>query len=322
LATINVKPAGRAHKKSRLFLRNNLAGYLFISPWLLGFAVLTAGPALFSLVLSFTSYDYLSPIKWVGAANFVKIFTGKDLYFWNSVVVTFKYVFVRQPVFLLIALVVALLINSIRRGVGLFRTLMYLPAILGGGVAVSVMWRMVFETDGFVNTVLKTIGLPAVKWLSDPNIALWTIILASLPTFGGAMIIFIAGLKGIPESLYESATIDGANGLQKAWYITLPMLTPVIFFNAVMGIINGMQTFTGPFVMTNGGPLKATSFYMINLYDQAFQYHHAGYASALAWILFVIILAFTLLIFKSSSLWVYYEESASASGKAKKGRRK
>lgn len=321
MTTVISKLTGRTKSRRSIARRNNLAGYLFISPWLIGFIGLTAGPALFSLVLSFTSYDYMSLIKWVGAANFIKIFSGGDYYFWNSVVVTFKYVFIRQPIFLLIALAVALLINSLRRGVGFFRTLMYLPAILGGGVAVSVMWRMIFEPDGFVNTLLKTIGLPTVQWLSDPNLALWTVMLASLPTFGGAMIIFIAGLKGIPDSLYESATIDGANGFQKVRFITLPMLTPVIFFNAVMGIINGMQTFTGPFVMTNGGPLKATSFYMINLYEQAFQFHHAGYSSALAWILFVIILAFTLLIFRSSSLWVYYEENAAASGKAKKGGR-
>lgn len=318
MSTVLEKARAKPHRKNRMERMNNLSGFLFISPWLIGFICMTIGPALFSLALAFTDYDYLSPIKWVGLKNFITLFSGKDYYFWNSIRVTFQYVFIRQPLMILIALTVAVLINNLTRNAGIFRTLMYIPAIVGGGVAVSVMWRMIFEVNGFANTVLQTLGLDPVKWLNDPNLALWTVMLASLNTFGGMMIIFVAGLKGIPESLYESATIDGANGFQKAWFITLPMLTPVIFFNAVMGLINGMQTFTGPFVMTNGGPLRATSFYMINLYDQAFRFHHAGYASALAWILFVIILAFTLVIFKSSDLWVFYETSVSAQKKRRK----
>jgi multiple sugar transport system permease protein len=309
------KSARPARARFPRSLRENIEGYLFISPWLFGFFFFVVGTSLLSAVLSFTNYDYLSPARWVGLANYTRIFTGQDPNFWGSVLVTFKYVFIREPLKIAIAFMLALFLGSLTRAVSFFRTLLYLPSIFGSGVAISIMWRMIFESNGLVNKLLGALGIAGVGWLSDPNIAFWTITLASLFSFGGTMLIFLAGLKGIPESLYEAATIDGAGSVRKMLHITIPMITPVIFFNVVMGIIYGFQTFTGPFVITNGGPMKATSFYMINLYENAFRFHHAGYASALAWILFVIILAFTLLVFKSSELWVFSESASPAAGR-------
>lgn len=316
IASGNLKKRQKKHGLS-WEARDTIAGYLFISPWLINFLVFILGTSLLSLVLSFTSYDYMSKIKWIGLDNFEKIFSGKDPYFWNSVIITLKYVFIKEPIRIAIALFIAILLNSIVKAVAFFRTLMYLPAIFGSGVAISVMWRMIFEKDGLVNKLLAMVGLQSVGWLSDPNIALWTIMITSLFGFGGTMLIFLAGLKGVPESYYESATIDGAGSIRKFLSITLPLITPALFFNIIMGIIGSFQTFTGPYVMTNGGPLRATSFYMLNLYDHAFKYHHAGYASALAWILFVIILFFSFIVFKTSDLWVYYEGNLETSKKDK-----
>jgi multiple sugar transport system permease protein len=197
----------------------------------------------------------------------------------------------------------------LKRNAGFFRTLFYLPTITGAGVALAVMWKALLSSEGLFNVLLNAIGLPSVPWLSDPNMAFNSLVMTSLYSFGGIMIIFLAGLKNIPESLYESATIDGAGSFKKLTFITIPMLSPVIFFNVIMGIINGFQTFTNGYIITLGGPLKATLFFMINLYRQAFEYHHAGYASALAWALFVIILFFTLIVFRTSDVWVYYEAS-------------
>ena len=309
--------AGRINRINKIRFLNNLSGYLFVSPWLIGFLIFTVGPMLISLFLAFTEFDYIRPLKWVNMENFRDIFT-KDYFFWNSVAVTFKYVLIREPLKILIALFVALLLNSITRASGLFRTLLYMPTIIGSGVAVSVMWRKVMDSEGMLNTLLRMIGLSPVRWLNNPDTALYSLILVNLFTFGGAMLIFLAGLKAIPESLYESAIIDGAGTVVKFTSITLPMLSPVIFFNVIMGIIYGFQTFTSAFIMTQGGPAQATSFYMLNLYSQAFQYGRAGYASALAWILFIIILIFTILIFKTSDIWVFYESNMKSVKKMKK----
>lgn len=277
---------------------------------------------LVSLVLTLADYNFITEIKWVGFANFIKIFTD-DYFFWQSIKVTFTYVLIREPLKIIIALVVALLLNRLKTQVGFFRTLYYAPAIVGSGVALAVMWKAILSADGLMNQLLGMLGIPAVKWLTDPNIALYSLILTSLYGYAGAMLIFLSGLKSIPETLYEAARIDGANAWTRFFRITLPMLSPVVFFNAVMGIINGFQTFTNGYIITNkGGPIGSTMFYMINLYQNAFVYHKAGYASALAWILFIIILTFTVLVFRSSDLWVFYESNVKESRKparAKKG---
>lgn len=322
MQTSTIKPINRSKK---LVLsrnaRTNLAGYLFISPWILGFLIFTAGPMLVSLVLTISDFNYLTEIKWVGLKNFKKILFD-DYFFWQSVKVTFKYVFIREPLKIIVALAVALLLNQLKRHTDFFRTLFYAPAIVGTGVAVAIMWRAILSYDGLINQLLGMLGIEPVKWLTDPRIALYSLIIASLYGFPGAMIIFLAGLKDIPTSMYEAAKIDGAGSVSRFLNITLPLLSPVVFFNAIMGIINGFQTFTSGYVITDkGGPVGSTMFYMINLYQNAFVYHKAGYASALAWILFVIILLFTVLVFRSSDLWVFYESSVKDTSKKERKRK-
>lgn len=296
----------------------NFTGYLFILPWLFGFFAFTIGPMIYSVYLSLTSFNYFGTPKFIGMQNYVSMFNGSDFDFYQSLIVTFKYVFIRQPIIITLALGIALMLNRLQKHAGFYRTLFYLPTITGTGVALAVMWKAILSNDGLFNSILNSLGLPSVPWLSDPGTAFYSLVLTSLYAFGGTMIIFLAGLKNIPESLYESATIDGAGPIRKFFAITVPMLSPVIFFNVIMGIINGFQTFTNGFVITLGGPLKATLFFMINLYRQGFQFHHAGYASALAWVLFVIILLFTLAVFKSSDFWVYYEASVKSRERKRK----
>lgn len=290
-------------------VKNNISGYLFILPWLFGFFCFTIYPMIYSIYLSFTKFDYFGKPEFIGLDNYKHMFGGEDFDFYQSLFVTFKYVLIRQPVIIIFSLAIAMLLNILKRYSGFFRTLIYLPTITGSGIALAVLWRAILQPEGLFNTILNMIGLPSVPWLSDPNMAFYSLVITSLYGFGGTMIIFLAGLKNIPESLYEAATIDGAGAFSKFVSITVPMLSPVIFFNVVMGIIGGFQAFTSGYVITQGGPLKATLFFMINLYKQGFVYHKAGYASALAWILFVIILFFTLILFKSSDVWVYYESN-------------
>jgi len=303
--TIVTKPIPRRMKLSR-DARTNLAGYMFILPWIIGFILLTLGPMIFSAVLSFFDYGYITDMKFLGFDNYKNLFT-KDYFFKDILVVTFKYVLIRQPLLLTIALLFAMGLNKLVRFSDFYRILLYVPSIIGGGVAVAVMWKLFLKYDGIANNILAIVGLGPIKFLSDPSIALFSLMFTSLWAYPGAMIIFLAGLKNIPETFYEAASIDGAGAFRKFLNITVPMLSPVIFFQLVMGIIGGFQTFTSAMIMTNGGPAGATTFYMLHLYRTAFEYHKAGYASAMAWILFFIIMIFTLVIFKTSSLWVFYE---------------
>lgn len=280
--------------------------YLLISPWLLGFFIWTAGPMAYSFYLSLTSWDLFTEPEWRGLNNYVDIFTDNPD-FWQSLKVTAIYSFVSVPLSLGGALALALLLNSKVRGIAFFRTIFYLPSVLPG-IAVAVLWIWVFNPSyGILNIVLALMNIDGPKWLGDPNWALPALILMSLWSLGGSMIIFLAGLKGISQTLYEAAELDGASKWQQLRNITLPQLTPTIFFNLVMSIIGSLQVFTQAYAMTEGGPQKSTLFYMFYLYDMAFVKFRMGYASALAWILFIIILVFTLLVIRSSSLWVYYE---------------
>ncbi len=228
---------------------------------------------------------------------------------WNSVVVTFKWVFIREPIFLVIGLAAALLVNRKVRGVGIYRTLFYVPSLLAGTVSTAVMFKMLLAKEGQLNRLLSLVGIPSVAWFQDPRTAFGALVVTSFISFGGPMVIFLAGLKNIPEVYYEAATIDGANAWQKFVRITIPMLSPVLFFQAIMGAIWAFQSFTVAFVISagGGGPAGKTMFYLLNLYRNAFKYYRAGYASALAWGLFLIILVFTMLVFRSSNLWVFYE---------------
>jgi len=285
--------------------REALAGYLFVAPLLLGLLAFTLGPILQSLYISFTRYDIFTPSTFVGLRNYKALLA--DRLFWQSLKITTIYAVVSVPLQLSLGLAVALLMNAKVRGITLFRTIYYLPAVVSG-VAVSLLWVWIFNPSyGLANVALKAVGLPPQRWLADPATALPSLIFMSLWGIGGGMVIYLAGLQGVPEHLYESASLDGANALQQFRHVTLPMLTPVIFYNLVMGLIGSFQTFTQAFVMTSGGPANATLFYVLYLFRQAFSYFHMGYASAMAWVLFSIILVLTLLVFKSSALWVYTE---------------
>lgn len=283
--------------------------YLCISPWLIGFFIWTAGPMIYSFYLSLTTWDLFTAPQWVGLYNYQDLFTDNPD-FWQSLKVTAIYSFVSVPLSLVVALALALLLNSKVRGIAFFRTIFYLPSVLPA-IAVAVLWIWVFNPSyGILNILLALVGIEGPKWLGDPNWALPALILMSLWSLGGSMIIFLAGLKGISSTLYEAAELDGANKAQQLLSITIPQLTPTIFFNLVMSIIGSFQVFTQAYAMTEGGPQKSTLFYMYYLFDMAFIKFRMGYASALAWVLFIIILVFTLLVIRSSSLWVYYESEA------------
>lgn len=259
-----------------------------------------------SIVFSFTDYDYFKPLNFIGLENYRQIIFHDDL-FHKSLTVTLRYVMSYVPLRVGLALLVAVLLNQEIRGMSFYRTIYYMPSILGSGVAVSVMWRVLLSRDGAFNAVLSIFGIEGPNWLANPRTASFAIVIMSCWAFGSAMVIFLAGLKGIPKELYEAAAVDGATPIRQFFSITLPLLSPVIFFNVVMSIINSFQVFTQAFIMTNGGPLNSTRFYVLYLYQNAFQYFRMGYASALAWILFCIILIFTLLVFKSSAFWVHYQ---------------
>lgn len=298
--------SGKKVNRLRLKAKENRLGYVFIAPWLVGFILLHIGPMLMSFVFSFTSYDCFSPLKFIGLDNYVTMLRQDDA-FKNALLVTFKYVLLYVPLRVVFALAIAMLLNRKIRGISLYRTIYYMPSILGGGVAVSVMWKMILSKDGAINALIAALGLEGPNWLADPKTALFSIVIMSCWAFGSAMVIFLAGLKGIPNELYEASSVDGASTIRQFLSITLPLLSPVIFFNVVMSLIDGFQVFTQAFIMTSGGPLNSTKFYVLYLYQNAFQYFRMGYASALAWVLFIIIMGFTLLIFRTSTFWVHYQ---------------
>lgn len=285
---------------------SNVSGYLFISPFLIGFFVLTLYPLLQSLYFSFTDYSLLAPGKWVGTDNYVKMFTT-DPNFIKSLGITLTYVIFAVPSKLLFALLVAMALNKNIRGMSFYRTMFYFPSLIGGSIAVSVLWKNIFGSDGFISQLLTLVGLENISMVSDPSTALSTLVLLQAWQFGSAMIIFLAGLKQIPRELYESSSVDGANKVRQFFSITLPMLSPVILFNLILGLIGSFQMFTQAFVITKGGPLKATYMYALYLYEKAFGAYQMGYASALAWVLLAIIGIATLVNFVISKYWVFYE---------------
>lgn len=286
--------------------RKNLVGYLFISPWLLGFLVFTAYPFLRSIYLSFTRYNIVTPPKWVGLANYEMLLTQDDL-FWKSALVTIKYAAFAVPIMIVAGVSLALLLNANVRGIAVFRTIFYLPSIVPI-VASSVLFIWLLNPNiGLVNRILGVFGITGPAWLNTAPWAFWSLVMMALWGVGGSMVIYLAGLKDIPRYLYEAATLDGASAWQKLRHVTLPMLTPVIFFNLVMGIIGAFQTFTQAFVMTpNGGPEDSTYFYALYLYKRAWVYLDMGYASAMAWMLFLVIVVLTLLVFRTQRRWVHY----------------
>ena len=282
------------------------AGVLHILPWILGILLLKLFPFGLSLFLSFTRYDLMSPPEFIGISNYLEMF--KDELFIKSLGNTIRYVIITVPLKLAFALFVASLLNFKIKGVGFFRTAYYLPSILGGSVAISVLWRFLFADNGLVNMLLKILHIPTISWMGDQKYALLTIGLLSVWQFGSSMVIFLAALKNIPNTLYEAARIDGASKIRMFFSITFPLLTPVIFFNFIMQMLNAFQEFNAPYIITKGGPLNSTYLYSLLIYDNSFRYFNMGYASALAWFFFIIIMLCTAIVFKTQKYWVYYED--------------
>lgn len=295
-------------KKQHDFKVNNLAGYLFISPWLIGFMLFTLIPMVMSFGLAFTDYDILAAgdTQFIGVDNFVRMFTA-DRRYGSSLTATAKYVVAAVPLRLAIALGVAMLLNTKRRGVYFYRAAYYLPSIIGGSVAVAVMWRQMFGAEGLVNAFLSLFGIESIRWLGRPDTAIWTLIILAMWQFGSPMLIFLAGLRQIPNEYYEAAEIDGANAWRKFLRITLPLLSPIIFFNLVLQTISLFRAFTPAYIITEGDPLDTTLFYALYLFNRAFETFQMGYAAAMAWVLLAIIAILTGVNFLMSRLWVYYE---------------
>lgn len=311
---------------ARFFKRNGSA-YLFLLPWLVGFLVLTVYPMIYSLWLGFTNYDFTQPnsTEWIGFGNYVKMFgpifgiseftasNGEvmrvDPYYLKALGVTFGYVFTSVPLKLIIALAVAMLLNQKLRGLSFYRAIYYIPTLLGGSVAIAVLWRKLFEKEGLVNLFLGAFGATDLpSWITNPEFSLWTLVLLSVWQFGSSMIIFLAGLKQIPQEYYEAASVDGATKVRQFFAITIPLLSPVILFNLIMQMIGAFQAFTQAYIIGGGrgGVLNSTLFYSLHLYIQGWMYHEMGYASAMAWVLLLIIGVLTALVFRSSRLWVSY----------------
>jgi len=309
--TIAVQASGRAEraKRGRRVTSSTLSGYLFLTPWLIGFIGLTAGPILVSLYLSFTDFDLLQDPRWIGAANYVRIATA-DPKFLSSMKVTFLFVLFAVPLKLAFALAVAMVLNKGIAGLPVYRALFYLPSLLGASVAIAVLWRQLFAGNGLVNQFLALFGIHGPSWISNPDYALSTLVVLSVWQFGSPMIIFLAGLRQIPRDLYEASAIDGAKRWHQFWRITLPLLTPVVFFNAVIQTIEAFKAFTPAFIISEGtgGPIDSTLFYTLYLYQEAFSNFRMGYASALAWVLVVIIALFTAFSFLSARYWVHYDD--------------
>ncbi|POP46292.1 sugar ABC transporter permease [Superficieibacter electus] len=291
---------------------NRLLGLAWISPYIIGLLIFTAFPFFASFALSFTEYDLMSPPQFNGIENYRYMFND-DALFWKSLGVTFAYVFITIPLKLAFALGIAFVLNFKLRGIGFFRTAYYIPSILGSSVAIAVLWRALFSVDGLLNSILAVFGIEAINWLGEPPLALLSVTLLQVWQFGSAMVIFLAALQNVPQSQYEAALIDGATRWQMFTKVTIPLITPVIFFNFIMQTTGSFQEFTAPFVITGGGPTYYTYLFSLYIYDTAFKYFDMGYGSALAWILFLVVALFATVAFKTSKYWVFY--SADKGGK-------
>lgn len=303
----NVKTSTKVKRKSIYKRKDNIMGYLLLSPWLFGFLAMWLIPSLISIYYSMTDFNLLNTPSFIGVDNYIRAFTQDDS-FVQALKVTFLYVIVLVPLRLIFALFVAMLLNTKHKGLGLYRTFYYIPSIIGGSIAVSIVWKQIFGNQGVIMSLLSLIGIEQQNSLiGNPKTALATIILMGVWQFGSSMLIFLSALKQIPSSLYESAEVDGAKRRTIFFKITLPMLTPTIFFNLIMQIVNGFRVFTESYIITDGGPMDSTLSYVLYLYRRAFTYFDMGYSCALAWILVAIIAVFTIILFKTQNRWVYYE---------------
>lgn len=281
-------------------------GLVYILPWLIGMVFLTLYPFINALVISFTDYNLVREPNFIGLANYTKLFQDED--FLGTLTATLKYTVITVPLQLAFALFIAYILNFKLKGINFFRTAYYIPSLLGGNVAVAVLWRFLFQQDGLINRIIGVVGIPPVAWLSSPGGAMSVIIILKVWQFGSAMLIFLAALKDVPQDLYEAASVDGSTKLHSFIHITMPLITPTIFFNLVMQLVNAFQEFNGPYLVTGKGPLNATYLTSMYIYDNAFKYFNMGYASAASWILFLIIVAVTLILFATQDKWVYYSD--------------
>lgn len=282
-------------------------GWLFAAPAILGFVIFVLGPMSASLWFSLTDYKVASQANFIGLDNYVHLFDGTDQFFYKSLGVTFYYVFLSVPLQIIVAFFLAILLNQKVKGLAFFRTVFYLPTIVPL-IASSMIWMWLFDPDlGLLNVVLRALHLPESQWIYSEGSVVPTLVLMSLWTVGGTMIIFLAGLQDIPRHYYEAIEIDGGNALHKLMYITIPLTSPTIFFNTIMGFIGGFQVFVQPYVMTQGGPNNSSLFYTFYLFREAFTFSNMGYACAIAWVLFIVVLVFTAFLFKTARKWVYYE---------------
>lgn len=288
-------------------MKREYQAYLYILPWILGFAILQLYPFVSSFIYSFTDYTVGAKATFQGLANYKKLFT-QDKEFWNSLKVTILFALYTVPGKLIMALAVAMFLNRDLKGINLIRTLYYIPSLFGGSVAVALLWRLMFLDNGMINAILSALHLPVIQWLGDTRYALRTICMLEIWQFGSSMVMFLAALKQVPRSLYEAAEIDGAGKVTRFFHITLPQISPIIFFNLINQTIQALQNFTSAQVITEGGPLKSTYVLGLKLYKEGFSYFKMGYASAISWVVFAAIMIFTLAIFASSKLWVHYAD--------------
>lgn len=288
-------------------LEQGYMGFVLILPWLIGFCIFKLYPFVSSLVYSFTDYDLFKGVQnVVGFQNYIDAFTkAKNI---KALKVTFTYAFMTVPLKLIFALFIAYILNFKIKGVGLFRTAYYVPSILGGSVAIAVLWKALFKNDGVVNTILTMLGFESINFLADKNWALFIICLLRVWQFGSAMVLFLAALKGVPEDLYEAASIDGATKGRQFLSITIPLISPVIFYNLVTQLVQAFQEFNGPYIITNGGPRNATTLISVIVYNTAFKDYKVGMSSAMAWVMFVIVMILTIIAFVSQKKWVYYSD--------------
>lgn len=288
---------------------NTWAAYGFLAPWLIGLLLFTIGPIIVSFGLAFTRYDLVSAPVWIGLENF-RVMLFEDTRFWRSVRATLVYVGWSVPAILIASLAVAMLLNRGSRAMPVYRVLIYLPSLMGTSVAVAILWRQVFGREGLFNAFLETLGISANSWIGSPSTAIYTLVALSVWGFGSTMVIFLAGLRQIPQSHYDAAAIDGAGPVSTFFHITLPALSPVVFFNTIMVVVHSFQAFTPAYVVSqgSGGPADSTLLYALYLYDRGFRQFDMGYASAMAWLLLIVLAAFTALFFASSRFWVHYGE--------------
>lgn len=299
-------PRLRGYADLKPSTRNNIAGYMFIGLYIIGLLWFTMYPFVSSIYYSMTDYNTLKGGKFIGFDNFIEMFT-EDRRFWKSFWVTLKYSVVSVPLKLASSLLVAVVLSKKTKLTNFYRAAFYVPSLVGGGVAMSLVWKRLWATEGVVNHLLEIVGIPGNDWLTDPNTALWILMLMSLWSFGSQMIIFLAAIKNVPKDLYEAATLDGASKTQQFFKITLPMITSSLFFNLINGVIGALQSFNSAYLISGGAPLNSTLFYGLHQFNKGFGQHEMGYASAMGWFLMVVIAIFTLFTFKHSSQWVYYQ---------------